>query len=49
MVLVRAPDGVHFTTVGYDMVMEAFYPAIMESLKQRGRDVASECERMGAR
>ncbi len=49
MVQVRAPDGVHFTTVGYDMVMDAFYPSIMESLKQRGRDVASECEKMGAR
>ncbi len=49
MVQVRAPDGVHFTTVGYDMVMDAFYPSIMQSLKQRGRDVASECEKMGAR
>lgn len=49
MVQVRAPDGVHFTTAGYDMVMDAFYPSIMESLKQRGRDVASECQKMGAR
>ncbi|MGD0564385.1 MAG: DUF459 domain-containing protein [Roseiarcus sp.] len=49
MVQVRAPDGIHFTTAGYDMVMDAFYPSIMESLKQRGRDVASECEKMGAR
>jgi hypothetical protein len=49
MVQVRAPDGVHFTTAGYDMVMDVFYPAIMESLKQRGRDVASECEKMGAK
>jgi hypothetical protein len=49
MVQVRASDGVHFTSVGYDMVMDVFYPAIMESLKQRGRDVADECEKMGAR
>jgi len=49
MVQVRAPDGVHFTTAGYDMVMEAFYPAIMASLKQRGRDVAAECQQMGAK
>ena len=49
MVQVRAPDGVHFTTAGYDMVMEAFYPSILASLKQRGRDLAAECEQMGAR
>ncbi len=49
MVQVRAHDGIHFTTAGYDMVMDAFYPAIMESLKQRGRDVAGECQKMGAR
>lgn len=49
MVQVRAPDGIHFTTAGYDMVMNTFFPVIMESLKQRGRDVASECEQMGAR
>jgi hypothetical protein len=49
LVQVRAPDGVHFTTIGYDMVMDAFYPAIMDSLKQRGRDVAAECEQMGAK
>ena len=49
MVQVRAPDGVHFTTAGYDMVMEVFYPAITQSLKQRGHDVAAECEQTGAR
>lgn len=49
MVQVRAPDGVHFTTAGYDMVMEAFYPSILASLKQRGHDLAAECEQMGAR
>jgi hypothetical protein len=43
MVQVRASDGVHFTSVGYDMVLEAFYPAILASLKQRGRDLESEC------
>jgi hypothetical protein len=48
LVQARAPDGVHFTTFGYDVVMDAFYPAIMDSLKQRGRDVAAECEQMGA-
>ena len=41
MVLVRASDGIHFTTVGYDMVMESIYPAILASLKARGRDLAT--------
>jgi hypothetical protein len=49
MVQVRASDGVHFTSAGYDMVMDVFYPSIMQSLKQRGRDVADECEKMGGR
>jgi hypothetical protein len=49
MVQVRASDGVHFTSAGYDMVMDVFYPAIVQSLKQRGRDVADECEKMGGR
>lgn len=50
MVQVRASDGVHFTSVGYDMVLEAFYPAILASLKQRGRDLESECpSQLGAR
>jgi len=43
MTLVRASDGVHFTTVGYDMVTEAIYPSILASLKARGRDLAAEC------
>jgi uncharacterized protein len=43
MTLVRAPDGVHFTTTGYDRVMDAFYPAIMASFRQRGRDIEAEC------
>ena len=43
MVMVRAPDGIHFTTVGYDMVMEAVYPSVLASLKARGRDLATEC------
>jgi len=43
MIQVRASDGVHFTSYGYDLVMEQLYPAILASLKQRGRDVAAEC------
>ena len=43
MVQVRASDGIHFTTAGYDMVMEAVFPSILASLKQRGRDLVSEC------
>lgn len=43
MTQVRASDGIHFTTYGYDLVMEAVYPAILVSLKQRGRDLATEC------
>jgi hypothetical protein len=49
MVQVRAPDGVHFTGVGYDLVMDVLYPFIIASLKERGRDVVSECETMGER
>jgi hypothetical protein len=41
----RANDGIHFTTTGYDQVMDYFYPFIMESLKQRGRDILSECSK----
>jgi len=44
LVQVRASDGIHFTTYGYDLVMEAIYPAIMARLKQRGRDLATECQ-----
>lgn len=43
MVLVRAPDGVHFTSAGYDMVLETIYPSILASLKARGHDFAAEC------
>jgi len=43
MVMVRASDGIHFTRVGYDMVMEAIYPAVLASLKARGHDLAAEC------
>ena len=43
MTLVRASDGIHFTTVGYDLVMEAVYPALLASLKARGRDLTAEC------
>jgi len=50
MALVRASDGIHFTTLGYDMVLEAIYPSILASLKARGRDLAAECPpRVGVR
>ena len=50
MALVRASDGIHFTTLGYDMVMEAVFPSILASLKARGRDLATECpSRVGVR
>jgi len=50
MVMVRASDGIHFTRVGYDMVMEAVYPALAAILKARGRDLDAECPpRLGAR
>ena len=50
MIQVRASDGIHFTTAGYDLVMDSFYPAILASLKQRGRDLESECpSQLGAR
>ena len=43
MMQFRANDGVHFTQGGYDQVMDYFFPAIMDSLKLRGRDILSEC------
>jgi len=43
MVQVRANDGIHFTTFGYDLVMDSIYPSILASLKQRGRDLNAEC------
>jgi hypothetical protein len=50
MVMVRAPDGIHFTRVGYDMVMASVYPSLMAILKARGRDLEAECPpRLGAR
>ena len=50
MVLVRASDGIHFTSAGYDMVLESIYPSILASLKARGRDLAAECpSRVGVR
>jgi uncharacterized protein len=45
VVMFRANDGVHFTTTGYDQVMDYFYPSIMNSLKLRGRDILSECSK----
>ncbi|WP_158816179.1 GDSL-type esterase/lipase family protein [Methylocapsa sp. S129] len=45
LVQFRANDGVHFTTTGYDQVMDYFYPFIMNSLKLRGRDILSECSK----
>jgi hypothetical protein len=50
MVLVRASDGIHFTRVGYDMVMDFIYPSLMVTLKARGRDLETECpSRVGVR
>jgi hypothetical protein len=50
MIQARATDGIHFTTFGYDLVMDTFYPTILASLKQRGRDLESECPgQLGAR
>jgi len=50
MEMVRAPDGIHFTRAGYDMVMDAIFPSILASLKARGRDLEAECPpNVGAR
>jgi hypothetical protein len=45
LVQFRAEDGIHFTRVGYDQVMDYFYPFVMAALKARGRDVLSECSK----
>ena len=41
---VRARDGVHFTPAGYDMVLNALFPAIREALKLRGQEPTPDCE-----
>ena len=43
MTQLRANDGSHFTTFGYDLVMDQIFPAILNTLKQRGRDLTAEC------
>jgi hypothetical protein len=50
MIMVRASDGIHFTRIGYDMVMDAIFPSLLASLKARGRDLEAECPpNVGAR
>jgi hypothetical protein len=44
LIQVRAQDGVHFTPAGYDMVLNALFPAIREALKLRGQELAPDCE-----
>jgi hypothetical protein len=44
LIQVRAQDGVHFTPAGYDMVLRAIYPAIVEALKLRGQDPTPDCD-----
>lgn len=43
LVQVRAPDGLHFTAVGYDLVAAYLYPKLVANLKNTGRDLAAIC------
>lgn len=43
LVQVRAPDGIHFTQIGYDVVWAYLYPKLVANLKNTGRDLGAEC------
>ncbi len=43
LVQVRAPDGIHFTAIGYDVVWAALYPKLVANLKETGRELGSDC------
>lgn len=47
LVQVRAPDGIHFTSVGYDLVMAGLFPRIVAALKASGREVPAACSGRG--
>lgn len=49
MVLVRATDGIHFTRIGYDMVMDSLYPSVLTSLKARGFNPEVDCRQTSVR
>lgn len=43
LVPVRAPDGMHFTMAGYDMVWAYLVPKLLANLKQTGRAAGLDC------
>lgn len=43
LVQVRAPDGLHFTAAGYDIVWSYLFPKLVANLKSAGRDLGSDC------
>jgi uncharacterized protein len=43
IVQVRAPDGIHFTAAGYDIVWAYLYPKLVANLKSIGRDLGADC------
>lgn len=43
LIQVRAPDGLHFTAAGYDLVSAYLYPKLVANLKNTGRDLAAIC------
>ncbi|MBV8565587.1 MAG: DUF459 domain-containing protein [Methylobacteriaceae bacterium] len=43
IIALRAPDGVHFTSAGYDMLASYLYPKIVENLEQNQIAVPRSC------
>ena len=43
LVQVRAPDGIHFTAQGYDILMAYLYPKLIAALGEAGRELKSAC------
>lgn len=43
LVQVRAPDGIHFTPAGYDMVWAYLFPKLVANLKQTGHEAGLDC------
>jgi uncharacterized protein len=42
---IRAPDGIHFTTLGYDLVAAYLLPTILEHLRKNEIEIAYPCQK----
>ena len=43
LIQARAPDGIHFTAAGYDLVTAYLFPQVVAHLKNAGHDVGAAC------